>query len=205
MNRRTVIKNLTLVFGGAVLLPSCIKHDNKASIGLKHLDLNSNQEQMIADICETIIPKTATPGAKDLNVHLFVLKMLDDCYKKSDQKSFMVGMGQFDDMVKKQYNHSYSQLAVKDRETVLNTLEKTIKTAGSPAKSIKPVGDSQNSRPAPKEKQDIPPLHLFYSAIKQQTIFGYTNSKYFMTKLIIYELVPGRYNPHFPVNKLKTA
>ena len=205
MNRRAVIKNLTLVFGGAVLLPSCLKHDNKASIQLKHLDLNGDQEQMIADICETIIPKTATPGAKDLSLHLFVMMMLDDCYKKSDQKAFSVGMGQFADMVKKQYNQPFSDLSVKDREAVLNTLEKSIKTAGNPAKSIKPVGDSQKSLPAPEKKQDIPPLHLFYSTIKQQTIFGYTNSKYFMTKQIIYELVPGRYNPHFPVDKLKTA
>ena len=205
MNRRAVIKNLTFVFGGAVLLPSCLKHDNKTSIQLKHLDLNGDQEQMIADICETIIPKTATPGARDLNLHLFVMMMLDDCYKKSDQKAFIAGMGQFDDMVKTQYSHSFSDLAVKDREAALNTLEKSIKTAGNPAKSIKPVGDSQKSLPAPAKKQDIPPLHLFYSAIKQQTIFGYTNSKYFMTKQVIYELVPGRYNPHFPVSKLKTA
>jgi hypothetical protein len=37
--------------------------------------------------------------------------------------------------------------------------------------------------------------------VKDQTVFGYTTSKYFMTKQIVYELVPGRYNAYFPVKK----
>jgi hypothetical protein len=205
MNRRAVIKNLALIFGGTVILPSCLKRDNKVAVHLKHMDLSGDQQEMIADVCETIIPKTNTPGAKDLNVHLFVMKMLDDCYTKKDQQAFVIGMGQFDDMVKKKYGKSFSDLEVKDREDALNNLEKDIKTASNPAKSIKPVGNSQKSLPAPEKKQDIPPLHLFYSATKQQTIFGYTNSQYFMTKQIVYELIPGRYNAHFPVKNPKTA
>jgi hypothetical protein len=205
MNRRTVIKNLALVIGGAALLPSCLKRNTGASIHLRHMNLNADQEKLITDVCDTIIPKTSTPGAIDLNVHLFVLKMLDDCYKKKDQQAFVVGMGQFDDMVKKKYNSSFSDLDVKQREDVLNILEKSIKPVRDPQKSIKPVGDSQKSLDAPKKKPDVPPLSLFYTAIKQQTIFGYTNSKYFMTKQIVYELVPGRYNPHFPVKNLKAV
>ena len=87
MNRRAVIKNLALVIGSAILLPSCLKNDGTPVVALKHLNINSDQENLIGDVCETIIPKTNTPGAKDLNVHLFVLKMLDDCYTKKDQKT----------------------------------------------------------------------------------------------------------------------
>ncbi len=205
MDRRTVIKNLALVIGGTVLLPSCLHKDGMSYVKLKHISLDADQQNLIADIVEAIIPKTNTPGARDLNLPSFVLKMIDDCYGKKDQQAFMVGMGQFTDMVKKKYNSSFSDLKVTEREAVLNAMEKSMKPAGNPQKSIKPVGDAQKSLPAPEKKPDVPPLNLFYGAIKQQTVFGYTNSKYFMTKQIVYELVPGRDNPHFPVKDIKTV
>jgi len=197
MDRRTVIKNLALVLGGAVLLPSCLHKDGSSYIQLRHISLNSDQQSLIADIADTIIPKTNTPGAKDLNLPAFVLKMLDDCYKKKDQEAFLKGLNEFNDLVKKKYNSSFSDLEVKDREAVLTGIENSGKPKGkgqAPARSFKPQKDLA-----------VPPLNTFYWAIKQQTIFGYTTSQYFMTKQIVYELVPGRYNAHFPVKNLKTA
>jgi hypothetical protein len=203
MDRRTVIKNLALVVGGAVLLPSCLRKDGTSYVQLKHIQLDGDQQSLIADISETIIPKTTTPGAKDLNLPAFVIKMLDDCYNKKDQQSFLVGLNEFNDLIKKKHNNSFSNLSVKDREDILNELEKNGKPATEPPKSIKPARESEKSLEATKKKPEVPPLKLFYGAIKQQTIFGYTNSQYFMTKQVVYELIPGRYNVHFPVKDLK--
>jgi len=202
MNRRTVIKNLALIIGGTALLPSCLHQDGSSYVQLKHINIDADQQKLIADIAETIIPKTVTPGAKDLNLHLFVLKMLDDCYTKKDQQAFLVGLTGFNEMVNSKYNKSFSDLDVRDRENVLTTLEKSTRPAKDPQKAIKPVSESGKSIEAPKKKPDVPPLNLFYGAIKQQTIFGYTNSQYFMTKLVVYELVPGRYNVHVPVKDI---
>ncbi|TWJ04821.1 gluconate 2-dehydrogenase subunit 3-like protein [Mucilaginibacter frigoritolerans] len=196
MNRRAVIKNLALVVSSAVLLPSCLKNSGTPAIALKHLNINSDQEKLIGDICETIIPKTNTPGAKDLNLHLFVLKMLDDCYTKKDQLTIVKGLTEFDNVVQKKYNQSFSDLNIKDREAVLVEIEQNAKKAGG-AKT--PAG--RNTKP--QKTVDANPLFAFYWAIKQQTLFGYTTSQYFMTKEIVYELVPGRYNAHFPVKNLK--
>jgi hypothetical protein len=46
-------------------------------------------------------------------------------------------------------------------------------------------------------------MQAFYDLVKGLTVFGYTESKYFMTKEIVYELVPGRYNAYFPVKNQK--
>ena len=48
-------------------------------------------------------------------------------------------------------------------------------------------------------------MTAFYHTVKGLTVFGYTNSKYFMTQQVVYELVPGRYNAYYPVSKLKQA
>ena len=64
MDRRTVIKNLALVIGGAVLLPSCLRKDGTSYVQLKHITLDADQQSLIGDMVETIIPKTDTPGAE---------------------------------------------------------------------------------------------------------------------------------------------
>jgi len=43
-------------------------------------------------VVEAIIPKTDSPGAKELNLHLFVLKMVDDCHSEEDQQRFLEGL-----------------------------------------------------------------------------------------------------------------
>jgi hypothetical protein len=152
----------------------------------------------VGDICETIIPKTDVPGARELSLHIFVLKMLDDCYKKTDQQAIMKGMDEFAAMVQKKYGQSFGDLNIKDREAVLTGIENSHKpkagAPNAPARSFKPQKDLQ-----------VPPLDAFYQAMKQQTIFAYTTSQFFMTKQVVYELVPGRYNAHFPVKNIKTA
>ena len=195
MNRREVIKNLTLAIGGAVLLPSCLRHDGTSYVQLKHISLDAGQQSLIADIAETIIPKTNTPGAKDLNLPAFVLKMLDDCYNKKDQLVFLAGLEKFDNMVKTKYNSTFSDLSSKDKEAVLIGIENSSKP--------KTAGKAPLRRPKPQKNMPQDPLAAFYGGIKQQTIFGYTTSQFFMTKEIFYDMVPGRYNVHYPVSKLK--
>ncbi|MDB5150898.1 MAG: gluconate 2-dehydrogenase subunit 3 family protein [Mucilaginibacter sp.] len=196
MDRRTVIKNLALIIGGAALLPACSQDKTKSKVALKNIDITADQEQLIGDIAETIIPKTTTPGAKDLLLHLFVLKMVDDCYKKDDQQAFVTGMGHFADHAEKQYGKKFAQLDVKAREAFLLDIEKEGK---ADEEAMKKDGDTKDTPPAtlPVGKYS-PELKRFYGMVKRQTINGYTNSKYFLTKEVVYELVPGRYNAHFP-------
>ncbi|TDQ11608.1 gluconate 2-dehydrogenase subunit 3 family protein [Pedobacter metabolipauper] len=165
MERRLAIKQILIAAGGLVLLPSCLKHEGKSSILLSRIDVSATQEKILAEIAEVIIPKTDTPGAKDLNLHLYVLKMLDDCYEKEEQDKFFIGLGYFKDLDQQE---------------------------------IKALVIAANS-----EKDDVPKdLYPFYNLMKQRTISGYMNSKYVMSNLVIWELVPGRYNGYFPV---KTA
>ncbi len=70
MDRRTAIRNLALVIGGAALLPACTKQNPIAHF--KHFDISLDQQNLVTDMAETIIPKTSTPGATDLNLDKFV-------------------------------------------------------------------------------------------------------------------------------------
>lgn len=180
MNRRIAIRNLALVLGGASILPSCIQgqQHEKAAITLKNIDISVDQEGFLADVTETMIPATDVPGARDLQLHLFVLTMVDDCFSRKDQDSFMKGLDQLRGKAKDRYGKHFGECTTGQREGLLNEIEQH------------------------RGKDDIA---FFYDVTKRETILGYTNSEYFMTKQIRYELIPGRYDANFPVSKLKAG
>ena len=159
--------------GGLALLPSCLKESGKSSIALENIAVTLDEENLLADIAETIIPRTKTPGAKELKLQLYVLKMLDDCHEKTEQDQFIAGLGQLKDQIYDKYSKSFSKLSASQQKGILMALE--------------------------SNKNSGPELSTFYKIMKDRTIDGYLNSKYVMTKLIIWELVPGRYNGYFPV------
>jgi len=175
MNRRSAIRNLAIVAGGILILPSCIQDQKKgkASIKLNKINLDIDQENLLAEIGETIIPETDTPGAKSLKLHLFVMKMIDDCYEKADQEKFVKGLKALADIADDKYGKPFASLSSKEKQELLLGIENS------------------------KDEKDNS-LH-FYKLMKYRTIQGYMNSKYVMTNITKYELVPGRYNSYFPV------
>ncbi|MFD1469324.1 gluconate 2-dehydrogenase subunit 3 family protein [Hymenobacter caeli] len=182
MLRRTALKNLAFFAGAATLLPGCLadaKREPPASIALKHVAVSASQEKTLAEVCETILPKTDTPGAKELGIHLYVLKMLDDCCEKKEQQAFVAGLGQLDDAAQKAYGRPFAAGTAPQKLALLQGLER------------QPDGSSD--------------LASFYHSTKRLAVGGYTTGKYFLTTQIVYELVPSRYNGYFPVSKINLS
>lgn len=124
MQRRTALKNLLLIAGGTALLPSCLHEDKKASILLNHLKISADQENLLAEIAETIIPRTDTPGAKELGVHQFVLTMVDDCMGKDDQDNFIKGLDDVNNLAQKTFNTSFIKATPQQRQELLTRIDK---------------------------------------------------------------------------------
>lgn len=175
MNRRTAFKQLLFVSAGAALIPACMEDKSKASILLKNFSISANQEQLLAALAETIIPKTDTPGATDISAHLFALKMLDDCSSKEDQEKFVKGLATFESLAKKESGKSFTEATAAERSKLLTQLE------------------------AQKDAAQKDEAAQFYSKMKGLTIQAYTSSQFYLTKVQVYELIPGRYHGCVPV------
>lgn len=92
MNRRNAIKQLFVVAGGIMIATSCDFTPTATSIQLNHIKLFRADEKFLSQLVEAIIPQSDSPGAKELNLHLFVMKMVDDCASPADQKLFLDGL-----------------------------------------------------------------------------------------------------------------
>ena len=156
-----------------MVIPSCLYKEEAASIPLKYLKVDAAGEKLLAELVGTIIPTTATPGAKDTYTHLFALNMVDDCFDRDVQDKFSHGVKEVDKLAKDQFNASFVQCTPAQREQVVADLEKR------------------------DEKTDD--VGAFYQTLKKLTLQGYLNSKYVLTNVLKYEHVPGRYNGFFPV------
>lgn len=172
LSRRSVLKQLAFVSVGMAIIPSCLEDRSKASILLKNISVSAADEAMLAELCEIIIPKTTTPGAKDVSAHLFVLTMVDDCATKVDQQVFLSGMEEFKKLCQTVAGKSLVACDVNDKKKITDAL------------LVKMNEDS--------------PLKHFMGMVKGRTIQAYTSSEFFLTKVQVYELVPGRYHGCVP-------
>jgi hypothetical protein len=57
--------------------------------------LTASQAALATEIADVIIPRTETPGAKDIGIAAFIDSMLNDVYSQQDQKRFVDGMASF--------------------------------------------------------------------------------------------------------------
>src|SRR4029077_9370411 len=123
-NRRVAIQQLLLIWVGVAFLPSCLQNERKVSIPLKTIQIDPDDENMLAELAETILPKTDTPGAKDLSAHLFALKMVDDCYTKVNQEKFIQGMKDFESFVKKTTGKTFDQASTAEKQSIVTDLDR---------------------------------------------------------------------------------
>ena len=165
MNRRTAIRNAVIISAGAAFLPGCMQ-DEKSKIALKNISLTQSQEEMLAALSETILPKTNSfIGASDLKAHEFVLTMVDDCTSPDDQKKFSSGMKLFEETCKKKQGSSFVKCSAGERTEFLKAVEK---------------------------KQEMPEDALaFYGIVKRYTLQSFTSSREYMTGIKKYKMVPG--------------
>lgn len=163
-----------LAGGGMLLLPACMQDEGSASTLLKNISISDKNEELLADITETIIPQTTTKGAKALNLHQFVLKMFDDLYDKDQQDRLVAGLKQFDNYVNKSTNAYFASLQKVQKLDILQKISSE---------------DSLEDE-----------LKFFLEETRKWTVKGFQTSQYVLTELLPYELIPGRFHGCVAVN-----
>ncbi len=128
MERREAIKNTVLFLGYSVsfsaLSETFLACNKAAGVDWQPVFLSKTQANTVAEITETILPKTETPGAKDLGVPQFVDKMLKDLLSEEDQKGFVADLDQFEKDCKAAYGKAFVDCDQTQREEYLVKLDK---------------------------------------------------------------------------------
>lgn len=166
--RRELLKQILFVSAGSALIPACLLNQKKTGIALKHISITADQEALMASLADVIIPTTDTPGAKELHADLFVWKMLDDCTGKADQDKFMQGLNDFSQYAQTKTGKFFNRATVAEQASLLTEIE------------------------AKKDKNEA--MVAFYQMAKRLTVQAYTSSEFYLTKVQLYEQIPGRFH-----------
>jgi hypothetical protein len=170
MKRRSAVKNLTMAVAGLVSLPAWAANWTPNSLG-PVATLTAPEEDLFAEIVETIIPETETPGAKTLKVHQFAMRMIKDCYGEAAQANLEQGLITINQIANGAFNKPFVSCDAGQRTDVLTHMQ-------------------QGEDPAAKQ---------FVDMVKSLTIRGYLNSEYVQVNLLDYKMAPGFYHGCVPV------
>jgi hypothetical protein len=181
MNRKKAILSIVVAGGGIVAAWSGYKWVRMNRVpDLAYLD---NHKTMIADLAETIIPRTDTPGAKDALVHESIIDMIKTGSDRKTQNSFLDGLKDVEEYTGDHYSKSFSHLSTADQQNVLKHFQMKGKNFSGLAGKVKNkvLGKS------------------FFTILKEYTTIAYCTSKPGATQGLAYEFIPGRYLPCTPL------
>ena len=181
VNRRKAIKNIfffsvstSVGFGGYKLY----KVKKKSSIHIIH-----KYEDLIAELAETIIPATNTPGAKQAKVHEFIMSIITDCTSNEGQNTFLEGLQDLEKYCESHYQAKFVQCTYMQKVEVLKYFEQQGLYKYNIINKIKTKLFGQT----------------FFNQLKSLTVYGYCMSFYGVTKGLVYDFIPGSYQPCLPL------
>ncbi len=164
MNRRTALRRFAISGAAAILLPACVRDSKQVSVALENLEISADDEELMAQLAQTLIPGTDKPGARAVNAHLFALVMVDDCLSPEKKEVFSRGLKAFDKSAPVPGGKTFTEAASEEKTETLRILSND-QTSGD--------------------------VREFFDISRRYIIQGYTTSQYFMTEVKPHKLVPG--------------
>jgi hypothetical protein len=192
MDRREALRNVAILMAGTLSAStlSIISGGCNTSNKKKDGELFTAEQQLtIAELADTIIPPTSTPGAKAAGVGPFIAMMIAECYPEKAQKMFIEGLDDLDKRAQNTFSNSFATISAQQRTSVLqqvvDELKKKKEAEGEKAKSD---GGKRGSAAAKKDPN-------FFQLAKELTMLGYFTSEIGAKQALVYLPVPGKYDP----------
>jgi len=189
MDRRKAIRNTGLFIGAAVAAPSLIvllDSCNAADRTAWKPDFFTEAEaECIRTLVDTILPRTATPGALDVNVDVFLDKLFAQTYDDAGQQQMRNDIAQFDSKCQKAHGAVFAKISDTDRVAFLQAEEQS---CGKFGKGVwgKSIGVQEHVG--------------FYRSIKSMAIWAYSTSEKIGKEVLSYDPIPGAYLGCIPLS-----
>ena len=188
MNRRELLQRVAWLMGGTISAPAVLAVLNgcspKPSAGWHPLFLSQQEGAIVEEVAELIMPRTDTPGARDVGVPAFIDVILKDVYPAEDQARFVSGLKDFDSDAQRAHGKPFLELKPEQR---LAFLQKTHDVA-----AVAEQTQFQDVLPADRERP-------FVLMMKELTLLGFFTSQAGATKVLQYEPVPGGFQACIPI------
>ena len=188
INRREAIRRVAWLMGGAVSAPAILgvlggcSAETATDPEWKPMFLTQAQAALVAEVAEIMIPRTDTPGAKDVGIAAFIDKMLKAVYPKDEQARFFAGLAELETQAKREHGRAFLELEPPLRAAL-------VKQVHDPAVEL----DQASTLPVAERGRP------FILTMKELTMLGYFTSEPGATQVLQYRPVPGAYHACVPL------
>ena len=184
MDRREALRRTAMLMGGALSAPAILGIMKgctaKPTVDWKPEFFNNEQGVLISQLSDIIIPKTDTPGAREVGVPGFIDKMLKDVYSPEEQKTFMDGLAAFEKRAQDEMGDPFIELDPEDQTTFVKKVHQE-------------AIEASRTTPAPPRP--------FILMAKELTMLGFFTSEPGASQVLQYTPVPGAYKGCIPLNE----
>lgn len=204
MNRRDVLKGLTLSLGYAVATPtalSMLQSCTQKSEDWKTVFLNEEEKNMVTHLVDIILPKTDTPGGLEINLPQFIDLMCHDVLYPFDQELFRQGSKVFASRFRKKFKKDLEKAS---RDEVLNLFAFYFDKDASEAADIKKMLSHKIDQLSEAEKDDYK-MYKCLTNIRSFSLLGYFTSEKIGKEVLSYDPIPGVWKPCIPVEEVGNA
>ena len=209
ITRREAILRVTALLGGVALVGGSALLTGCRTEANPDAPFTAKEIAFLDEVAETILPRTSTPGAKDVQTGAFMALMVRDNYAERDRKVFREGMRSIDDATKKAFDVTFMNATPQQRLSVLEAIDRDQKVYSdakrqeSRTKSLSWLSD-QRQEAAPGADVGAAtavtmdkPTHYF-RMMKELALLGYFTSELGATQALRYVESPGRFDPCVP-------
>ncbi|NCD70214.1 gluconate 2-dehydrogenase subunit 3 family protein [Mucilaginibacter agri] len=186
MNRQKAIQNLLLIAGIGVSSGTVFKLSLPEEISVNELP---HKKLLLAELADTIIPRTDTPGAKDAGVEDFIIKMIRDCTDSKTQHNFLRGLSGLEKYSTDSYGKPFTSCSEAQRTDILKHFESRATYRINIINKIN------------KKLLGVP----FFVKLRDLTVEGYCTSMLGATKGMAYDYIPVTFQACIPITPNQKA
>lgn len=184
LHRRELFRQASWLIGGAitapaalVLLHSCEKEDRRDFLPEY---FTPEEAAFITAYVDTLLPTTDTPGGLDVNVDIFIDKLMAATAGETEEPSdIQIGIKEFDEGAMAKYGRNFAALNLEERSALFREAEDS-SAPYSPQVWGVFVGEQL-------------PI-TFYRSFKSMAVWAFLSSEKIGTEVLNYDPVPGEYN-----------
>lgn len=187
MQRRDVIKMLAgtgalpFLSSEALALVRGVHAQLSATPALK--TLNPHQDATVTAIAEWIIPRTETPGAKDVRVNEFIDLLLSEWMDKEERQRFLAGLASVDARSREAFGKDFVDGSTAEQKQMLTTLDE----------EATEFRQNETEIPQPWKKQSGAKEQPFFQNMKQLTLVGYFTSEAGAKEALHFQIIPSQH------------
>lgn len=189
MDRREVLRTITYMTGFAVsapvasaLLSGCKAEPTAEGMVFEPEFLSKAEYAFVSEVSEGILPKTDTPGAKEVGVPEYIDRVVAQIYSPADQERFRSGLQELMEIDANEIGKPLTDLNTEELIAFVAGLDEEMKAQWAEWEANPPASEEEA-----RERYNV------FQDIKQLTIGGYFTTQEVATTQLAYDPVPGEW------------